>query len=193
MQTPHATKTSLRDYLRASWRLLLKEVMAFGLVGSVGFAIDIVLFNVFFHEGQVIAKCISTTVATIVTYFGNRYFSFSHRARTSIGRETSVFFGINILTLLFSLAVIAIFEYPLGFKHDVVVMNVVNLGTIAIGTMFRFWSYKRFVFLHPDKAKAKNLVKESDRSRPAPRVQAQRQFSADRPLSTDRIPEVTDQ
>jgi len=30
-------------------------------------------------------------------------------------------------------------------------MNVVNLGTIAIGTIFRFWAYKRFVFLHPDK------------------------------------------
>jgi hypothetical protein len=30
-------------------------------------------------------------------------------------------------------------------------MNVVNLGTIALGTVFRFDAYKRFVFLHPDK------------------------------------------
>ncbi len=143
--------------LRASWRILLKEVAAFGLVGAVGFAIDISLFNLFFHEGQIVAKCISTTVAVVVTYVGNRYFSFSHRARTSVARETSLFFGINVLTLLFSLAVIGLFEYPLGFKSDLLVMNLVNLATIGIGTMFRFWSYKRFVFLHPDKVHAKHV------------------------------------
>jgi putative flippase GtrA len=137
--------------LRGSWRILLKELTAFGLVGAVGFIIDISLFNLFFDEGQIVAKCISTTAATVVTYFGNRYFSFSHRARSGIGRETSVFFGINIVTLLFSLSVIAIFEYPLEFKHHLLVMNMVNLATIAMGTVFRFWSYKRFVFLHPDK------------------------------------------
>jgi putative flippase GtrA len=151
MVSTSTPQVSLREYVRSSWRILLKEITAFGLVGAVGFIIDIGLFNVFFHDGQIIAKCISTTAATIVTYFGNRYFSFSHRARSGIGRETSVFFGINLLTLLFSLAVIAIFEYPFGFKHHVLAMNLVNLGTIALGTLFRFWSYKRFVFLHPDK------------------------------------------
>ena len=157
MVTISTPQLTLRERLRGSWRILLKEVTAFGLVGAVGFIIDIGLFNLFFHDGQIVAKCISTTVATIVTYFGNRYFSFSHRARSGIGRETSVFFSINVLTLLFSLAVIAIFEYPFGFKHHVLVMNLVNLGTIAIGTLFRFWSYKRFVFLHPDRVHAANL------------------------------------
>lgn len=157
MVTISSPQLTLRERLRGSWRILLKEVTAFGLVGAVGFIIDIGLFNLFFHDGQIVAKCISTTAATIVTYFGNRYFSFSHRARSGIGRETSVFFSINVLTLLFSLAVIAIFEYPFGFKHHVLVMNLVNLGTIAIGTLFRFWSYKRFVFLHPDRVHAANL------------------------------------
>jgi putative flippase GtrA len=143
--------------LRASWRILLKEVAAFGLVGAVGFAIDIGLFNLFFDDGQIVAKCISTTAAVIVTYVGNRYFSFSHRARTGIGRETSIFFGINVIALIFSLIVIAIFEYPLGFKHHLLVMNLVNLATIGVGTLFRFWSYKRFVFLHPDKVHAKHV------------------------------------
>jgi hypothetical protein len=34
------------------------------------------------------------------------------------------------------------------------VMNVVNLFTIGMGTIFRFWAYKRFVFLHPDRVAA---------------------------------------
>lgn len=149
--------SSLREHLRSSWRILLKELTAFGLVGAIGFAIDVTLFNVFFSHGQVVAKCISTFVATCVTYFGNRYFSFSHRARSGIGRETSIFLGINVITLGFSLVIIAIFEYPLHFKHHVLAMNLVNIGTIFIGTLFRFWSYKRFVFLHPDRVHAKHV------------------------------------
>jgi putative flippase GtrA len=155
--TTLASNDNLVSRLRASWRILLKEVSAFGLVGAVGFAIDLGLFNLFFHDGQIVAKCISTTVAVVVTYVGNRYFSFSHRARTGIARETSLFFGINVLTLLFSLAVIGLFEYPLGYKSDRFVMNLANLATIAIGTLFRFWSYKRFVFLHPDKVHAHDI------------------------------------
>jgi putative flippase GtrA len=149
--------SSLREHIRSSWRILLKEVAAFGLVGMVGFVIDVGLFNLFFDNGQIVAKCISTFAATTVTYFGNRYFSFSHRARTGIGRETSLFLGINIITLLFSIAVIGLFEYPLHFKHHLLVMNLVNVGTIGIGTIFRFWSYKRFVFLHPDKVHARDV------------------------------------
>jgi len=148
---------ALRRHIRSSWRILLKEIAAFGAVGAVGFVIDVGLFNVFFHDGQIIAKTISTFAATAVTYFGNRYFSFSHRARTGIGRETSIFLGINVITLFISLAVIAFFSYPLHFKHHLLVMNLVNVATIGIGTLFRFWSYKRFVFLHPDRVHSPNV------------------------------------
>ena len=149
--TPLGRVAALRETVRSSWRILLKEIVAFGMVGSVGLVVDVGLFNLFFHDGQVIAKTISTTCATVVTYVGNRFFSFSHRARSGIGRETSIFFGINLFVLLVSLAIIATFEYPLHFKHHLFAMNLVNIATIGIGTLFRFWAYKRFVFLHPDK------------------------------------------
>jgi len=151
------TTPTLLERLRASWRILLKEIAAFGVVGAVGFVVDVGLYNLFFSHGQIIAKCISTLCATAVTYFGNRYFSFSHRARTGIGRETSIFLGINVITLLFSLAVIGVFEYPLHLKHHRLGMNVVNIATIGLGTLFRFWSYKRFVFLHPDRVHSRDI------------------------------------
>jgi putative flippase GtrA len=150
-------QADLWSNLRNSWRILLKEVAAFGLVGAVGFVIDVGLFNVFFDRGQIVAKCISTIAATAVTYFGNRYFSFSHRARTGIGRETSIFLGINVIALGFSLAIIGLFEYPLHFKHHLLVMNLVNIATIGVGTIFRFWAYKRFVFLHPDRVHVRDV------------------------------------
>lgn len=146
--------SSFLDHVRGSWRILVKEIAAFGMVGAVGFVIDLALFNFFFDDGQIVAKSISTTVATAVTYVGNRNLSFSHRARSKLGREAGYFFLINLLALLVALIIIGIFSYPLHFKHHVLVMNVVNLFTIGLGTIFRFWAYKRFVFLHPDRVAA---------------------------------------
>jgi putative flippase GtrA len=142
---------SLRAQIRASWRVLLKELTAFGVVGAFAFAIDVGIFNALAGLGWVRAKAVSATVSTAFAYVGNRNVSFSHRARTGVARETSLFFAINLITLVFSLVVIGLFAYPLGQRSDHLVMNLVNLATIAVGTIFRFWSYKRFVFLHPDR------------------------------------------
>lgn len=144
-------RVALRDYLRNSWRILLKEITAFGFVGLAAFVVDIGIYNALAPHGWLKAKLVSTIVATSVAYIGNRYLSFSHRARSSIGRETSFFFGINIVVLVFSLLILGLFAYPLNQRHDHLVMNVVNLVTIALGTGVRFWGYKRFVFRHPDR------------------------------------------
>ncbi|PZS26333.1 MAG: hypothetical protein DLM58_20875 [Pseudonocardiales bacterium] len=149
--------SSLREHVRTSWRILLKEITAFGAIGLVALVIDLSLYNLLAPHGWLKAKCAATVVATIFAYFGNRHLSFSHRARTSIGRETSFFFGINMIALLFAEVVLAVFAYPLNQRDDHFVMNAVNLVTIAIGTVFRFWSYKRFVFQHPDRVHSKNV------------------------------------
>jgi putative flippase GtrA len=141
----------LREYLRSSWRILLKELTAFGLVGALALVIDVGLFTWLAPHGALKAKAVSTTVSTTFAYFGNRHLSFSHRARTSLARETSFFFGINLITLIFSELIIGLFVYPLGYAHGSTTVFFVNLGTIGLGTIFRFWSYKRFVFLHPDR------------------------------------------
>jgi putative flippase GtrA len=149
--TPSSQLASLRTHVRSSWRILLKEITAFGLIGALSLIIDLGLYNLLAGNGWLKAKLVSTVVATLFAYFGNRHLSFSHRARTTLGRETSYFFGINLVTLVFSELVLGLFAYPLNQRGDHVVMNVVNLVTIGLGTIFRFWGYKRFVFLHPDK------------------------------------------
>jgi putative flippase GtrA len=143
--------SSMRDYLRESWRILLKEVSAFGLVGAVAFVMDVGIFAWLSTYGAIKAKAVSSIVSTTFAYFGNRHLSFSHRARTSIGRETSFFFGINLITLIFSELAIGLFVYGFGFGHTSRTVFAVNVVTIGLGTFFRFWAYKRFVFLHPDR------------------------------------------
>jgi putative flippase GtrA len=149
--------TSMRDYLRGSWRVLLKEITAFGVVGAVSFAVDIGMFTWLSPDGALKAKAISTLVSTVVAYVGNRYLSFSHRARSSLGRESGFFFGINLVTLVLSELVLALFVYVLHYGHASRTVYLVNLATIGLATLFRFWAYKRFVFLHPDRVHARSV------------------------------------
>jgi putative flippase GtrA len=146
----------LREYLRKSGRILLKELAAFGLIGLLSLAIDLSLYNLLSPHGWLKAKCVSTIVATAFAYVGNRYLSFSHRARTGVRREGSYFFAINLIVLVASECVLGFFAYPLDQRDDSLVMNAVNLVTIVLGSVFRFWAYKRFVFLHPDRARARD-------------------------------------
>jgi putative flippase GtrA len=148
-------RSALRTYLRTSWRILLKEVSAFGLVGAIAFVIDVGLFAALSSYGALKAKAISMVASTTFAYFGNRYLSFSHRARSTIGRETSFFFGINLITLIFSELAIGLFVYGFDYGHTSRMVFGVNIVTIGIGTIFRFWAYKRFVFRNPDKVHAK--------------------------------------
>src|SRR3954447_6202081 len=88
VDSPHIMLTTprqpFRERIRGSWRILLKEVAAFGVVGAAAFVIDIGLFNLLHHFGWLKAKSISTVAATGFAYVGNRHWSFSHRARTGI-------------------------------------------------------------------------------------------------------------
>lgn len=171
--------SSLRDHVRSSWRILLKEVAAFGVVGLAALVIELALYNWLAvhwepHVGLghaaeptrdyswLKAKAVAASVATVFAYFGNKYLSFSHRARTSVGRETTFFFVINLIALVFGELIIALFSYPLNQHDNHLVMNVVNLGTIGLGTVFRFWAYKRFVFLHPDRVHDPDIDLESE-------------------------------
>lgn len=135
-------------------RLLAKEIAAFGLIGILNTVLDTVLFNLLLAWdnglGPNSASLISSAVCTLLAYLGNRHLSFSHRARSGFARETSFFFGVNIVALVAQQLILALFAYPLHYKNDTLVMNIVRLGTIGLGTIFRFWAYKRFVFLAPD-------------------------------------------
>lgn len=153
------SQAGLLARIRGSWRILVKEIAAFGVIGVVALFIDVGVFNLLLHQhvGVLTSKGISTAVATTFAYIGNRHWSFSHRARTGLARETSFFFGINFIALIGSELILAFFAYPLHYKYDHLVMNIVNLATIALGTLFRFWTYKRFVFLHPDRVRSRSV------------------------------------
>jgi putative flippase GtrA len=139
---------TLRDRLGTTWRLLLKELSAFGVVGVACFAIDILLFQLLYAHvglGAVTAKCLATLVSMTVAYFAHRYWSFSHRARTGLRREYLLFAVVNGATLLLNVGAVALVRYPLG-QRGALVLQVANIVGIAAGTVIRYLSYRRWVF-----------------------------------------------
>jgi len=88
-------------------------------------------------------------VATAVSYVANRYWSFRHRERTSVAREGMIFFVLNGVGLLIQDAVVAFNFYILGNgQNKAAEFIALNVG-IALATLFRFWSYRKWVWAEP--------------------------------------------
>jgi putative flippase GtrA len=144
---PAAVPTLLRRAHDALGHFV-RELVKFGVVGGVAFVVDVGLFNVLLHETDkpLTSKTISTVVATTVAYVGNRFWTFRRRSRSGVGREYTLFFLLNGVGLAIALGCLATSHYLLGFTSrlsDNIAANVVGL---VLGTTFRFWSYRRFVF-----------------------------------------------
>jgi putative flippase GtrA len=133
-------------------RHLVKELSAFGVVGAVCFLIDVGLFQLLYAQvgaGAVTSKFLATAVSMTVAYVGHRYWSFSHRARPGLRQEYVRFLAINVVTLLVGLGVVAFVRYGLD-QDGALVLQLANVGSIVLGTLIRYLSYRRWVFpAHP--------------------------------------------
>ncbi|MGG5257945.1 GtrA family protein [Phycicoccus avicenniae] len=136
---------------RGAVDVLYREVIKFGVVGAVAFVIDLGLANVLWHtvlEDKVTtAKIISGAVATLFAWIGNRQWTFRHRRSRPVHHEVALFFGVNIVALGISAVTLAASHYALGFTTRLA-DNVATVVGIGLGTLFRFWAYRRWVFSH---------------------------------------------
>jgi putative flippase GtrA len=133
------------------FQVLIHEIAKFGIVGVFNFALDLVLFNVLRSAGvgPLTSKTIAVTVAATSSYFMNRHWSFAHRARSGVKREYVLFIVLSAVGLAIALACLGTSHYLLGYKSrlaDNIAGN--GIGTV-LGTLWRFWSFKRWVFLPP--------------------------------------------
>ena len=150
-------------------RPLMIQLSRFGVVGLVGFGVDLGIFNLLratlldperLHEGPLLAKVISTSVAIAVNYVGNRYWTFGTTKRREVAREGLEFVLVSVGGMILTLATLWVSHYLLGFTSalaDNISANVIGLG---IGTAFRFAFYRSWVF-HPSRTVPLRPVEES--------------------------------
>lgn len=144
-----------RGPLARAWHGVMASAVKFGVVGIVGLVVDVLLFNLLrfgvFGEGgwaqsAIGAKTISTSVAIVCNWLGNRYWTFRADRRRNYLREFGEFLVVSLGGMGIGLLCLWVSHYVLGFTSilaDNIASNVVGL---ALGTLFRFALYRGWVY-----------------------------------------------
>ncbi|WP_214320908.1 GtrA family protein [Nonomuraea sediminis] len=129
---------------------LVHELAKFGVIGAIAFVLSYGIRNLLWvlwgSEGTITATVIATVIATTFAYVGNRYWTYRHRDQNGLGREYLLFFMLNGIGLLIEVLCVGFSKYTLGFQ-SLLANNIASLIGTGLGTLFRFWSYRRWVFL----------------------------------------------
>jgi putative flippase GtrA len=129
------------------------EVAAFLLVGGAGYVVDVVTFNLVGFAGPlaslhpVVARTVAVLAAMTVTYLGNRSLTWRRCTGERRRREISLFVLFNAIGFAISAAMLVLSHDVLGLTSrlaDNVSANVIGVG---LGTVFRFVTYRSFVFV----------------------------------------------
>jgi putative flippase GtrA len=134
---------------------LVRELGKFGVVGLVSYVIDLSIYTALYRSplGWFWAKVASTVVAATCAFIGNRFWTWRERERSGLRREYALYFFFNAVGLGIALACLGISHLGLGhfwprIFHTQLADTVAAQGFgLVLGTLFRFWSYRRFVFV----------------------------------------------
>ncbi len=128
---------------------LIPELAKFGVVGFIGSVIDLggaAYLHGSVGVGPMVSKGLSIAAATVITYLGSRFWTFRHRVNQALLREGVLFIALNVVGLAIAECVIAFVTYGLDMR-DAVAYNAASVVGTGLGTVFRYFSYKKWVFL----------------------------------------------
>ncbi len=134
--------------LNARLRLLYLEIAKFGLVGIAGIGVNLLVFNLLRGATDlqtVRASVIATVVSIVFNYIGFRYFTYRNADRGGRGREIGLFAFFSVIGAVIENGVLYVATYPLGFDGPLA-NNFFKFAGIGVATLFRFWSYRTWVF-----------------------------------------------
>jgi putative flippase GtrA len=134
--------------LRQRFTALTREIAKFGVVGALGVLVNFGVFNLMRHSTdlQVVrASVIATVVAIAFNYVGFRYFTYRDRDKSGRAKELTLFLLFSVVGLVIENGVLYAATYGFGW-HTPLQSNVFKFLGMGIATLFRFWSYRTWVF-----------------------------------------------
>ncbi|MFE2358723.1 GtrA family protein [Streptomyces parvulus] len=137
-----------RGALRGRIDRLVREIVKFGAVGGAGVLVNLLVFNFVRHVSdlQVVrASVVATIVAIVFNYVGFRYFTYRDRDKGHRTREMSLFLLFSAVGLVIENGVLYTATYGFGWDSPLQ-SNIFKFLGIGLGTLFRFWSYRTWVF-----------------------------------------------
>lgn len=146
---------SLVQRLRDAMDVVVREMVKFGTVGAAAFVVDIAVFNLLrfglggggpLEHKPLSAKVVSTVCATLVAWLGNRLWTFRRRRRAAVHQELALFVLFNAIGMGIAVGCLWISHYVLDLRSPLADNISANGVGLVLGTLFRFWSYRTFVF-----------------------------------------------
>ncbi|WBB97910.1 MULTISPECIES: GtrA family protein [unclassified Solwaraspora] len=131
------------------WQRFIREALKFGTVGGINTVVNFAVFNALaltvLADGQLKATVVAALVATTSSYFMNRHWTYRDRPKSAIRREYVLFFLFNLTGLAIEVGVLGLAKYGFGIS-GLLALNIVKIIGLVLGTIFRFWAYRTFVF-----------------------------------------------
>jgi putative flippase GtrA len=145
-----AVRSATELYQR--FRQLINEGAKFLIVGGIGFVVvlagsDVLNFDL--GLGKYPAVTIANILATVITFVGNRYWSFKDRQGAGARSETILFFILNGVGMLILYGSIFLVTDVFGMSGRIW-YTIANFFGVAVGTAFRFWSYRKWIWVPPE-------------------------------------------
>jgi putative flippase GtrA len=136
----------------------LPQIARFGVVGVLSTLLDVGGFNVLrfadghgpLHGHPLTAKVASASIATVLSWLGNRYWTFRHTRRPAAHHEFILFATVSMLGTGIALACLAFSHYLLRLTSPLADNIAANVVGLVLATSFRFWTYRVHVFAHDE-------------------------------------------
>lgn len=147
--------TTPTDSLLQKVKKGLRQGSAFLVVGGIGFLVDAGTYNLLVFwggEGPLFdaplqAKIIAIAVATVVTYFGNKWWTFSHKKTDNPLREYVLYALFNVVAIGLQLGCLGFSRYVLDLSSPLSDNISGTLIGQIVAVVFRYWAYDKFVFV----------------------------------------------
>ncbi|SOR81114.1 MULTISPECIES: GtrA family protein [Streptomyces] len=147
---------SVRDAVRGIWR----EAAKFSVVGALAFVVDNGGYNLLVFglpggaedgpmgNSPVQASVVATGAAALFSWAGNRYWTYRDQHREKVSRELGLFLVANGVGLAITAGTVFASRHLLGLDSPLSDNTARILGWV-LATLFRFYAYRRYVFVAP--------------------------------------------
>ncbi|MEU9100985.1 GtrA family protein [Streptomyces sp. NPDC048361] len=148
--------TDLRRVVSEWVRKIWREVAAFGVVGAVAFVVETASFNLLIvgsssagggimRTTPVLASVVATLLAMVVSWFGNRHWTYRTRRGAVDRREVAWFVAVNLAGMAVTAVPVFVSRELRGLGSPLS-DNAARLIGWAAATVLRFVAYRTLVF-----------------------------------------------
>ncbi|WP_354640870.1 GtrA family protein [Kitasatospora camelliae] len=149
MTTSTDTATDTAPSLIGRLRGMSMEVVGFVVIGLTGVLVNAGVFWVCLKGTGLVhslAGFIATAVSIGTNYLGYRYWLYRDRDADSRKREITLFLLFSGIGMLIENGILAFSVHVLGYHSATSQLIAKNVVGLAAGTVFRFFSYRTWVF-----------------------------------------------